>query len=144
RRKSLRRGDARDANQADDKRERSRRQPHGPADHDVSSAHSLIDDRRRREAAARGSAVLRSSPHGADAMMDVDQFYSDADSLFVRAYDAFVREGPPQIAGDVQFYARLAKEAGGRVLEVACGTGRLPLPPAEAGVGVTSGGISVG
>jgi len=88
--------------------------------------------------------VLRSSPHGADAMMDVDQFYSDADSLFVRAYDAFVREGPPQIAGDVQFYARLAKEAGGRVLEVACGTGRMLLPLAEAGFDITGVDISEG
>ena len=56
----------------------------------------------------------------------MDRFYEDADSLFVRAYDAFYVGGAP-IAGDVAFYDRLARETGGPVLELACGTGRIAL-----------------
>ena len=42
----------------------------------------------------------------------MDRFYEDANSLFVRAYDAFYVEGAP-IGGDVAFYAHLARETGG-------------------------------
>ena len=73
----------------------------------------------------------------------VDQFYEGADSLFVRSYDVFCRE-PPQVAGDVAFYARLAREAGGRVLEVACGTGRIAVVLAERGFDVTGVDVSEG
>jgi hypothetical protein len=58
----------------------------------------------------------------------MDQFYEDANSLFVQAYDAFYLAGAP-IGGDVPFYERLARETGGGVLELACGkphTGRHP------------------
>jgi SAM-dependent methyltransferase len=75
---------------------------------------------------------------------DVDQFYTGADSLFVRAYDAFYRNEPPQIAGDVAFYAKLARDAGGRVLELACGTGRVTLALAEQGFDITGVDISEG
>ena len=51
--------------------------------------------------------------HAANTETAVDRFYTDADSLFVRAYDAFYRSEPPQIAGDVAFYASLARESGG-------------------------------
>jgi ubiquinone/menaquinone biosynthesis C-methylase UbiE len=74
----------------------------------------------------------------------VDPFYAGADSLFVRAYDAFYRNEPPQIAGDVEFYATLAKDSGGRVLELACGTGRVTLALAERGLDVTGVDISEG
>jgi len=73
----------------------------------------------------------------------VDYFYAGADSLFVRAYDVFC-VAPPQIAGDVEFYAGLAKDAGGRVLEVACGTGRIAIALAERGHDVTGVDISDG
>jgi ubiquinone/menaquinone biosynthesis C-methylase UbiE len=73
----------------------------------------------------------------------VDQFYAGADSLFVRAYDVFSRE-PPQVAGDVAFYAGLAQQAGGRVLELACGTGRIAFVIAEQGFDVTGVDISDG
>jgi ubiquinone/menaquinone biosynthesis C-methylase UbiE len=43
----------------------------------------------------------------------------------------------PQIAGDVAFYERVAGQTGGPVLELACGTGRIALPLAEAGLQVT-------
>ena len=67
----------------------------------------------------------------------MDQFYEKAGSLFVEAYDAFYSSSGPQIAGDVAFYERVAREAGGPVLELACGTGRIALPLAGAGLHVT-------
>jgi SAM-dependent methyltransferase len=73
----------------------------------------------------------------------MDRFYEDADSLFVRAYDAFYVHGAP-IAGDVAFYESLAQETGGPVLEVACGTGRIALVLAEKGLDVTAVDISEG
>ena len=67
----------------------------------------------------------------------MDRFYESSTSLFVRAYDAFFHHAPPQIAGDVDFYERLARETGGPVLELACGTGRIALPLAERGLDIT-------
>jgi ubiquinone/menaquinone biosynthesis C-methylase UbiE len=64
-------------------------------------------------------------------------------SLFVRAYDAFYVGGAP-ITGDVAFYERLARETGGPVLEIACGTGRITLPLAEKGLDITGVDISEG
>jgi ubiquinone/menaquinone biosynthesis C-methylase UbiE len=73
----------------------------------------------------------------------MDQFYEDADSLFVRAYDAFYVAGAP-IGGDIAFYERLARETGGGVLELACGTGRIALALAETGLEITGVDISEG
>jgi len=73
----------------------------------------------------------------------MDRFYEDVNSLFVRAYDAFYVGGAP-IVGDVAFYERLACETGGRVLELACGTGRIALALAESGLDVTGVDISDG
>jgi ubiquinone/menaquinone biosynthesis C-methylase UbiE len=67
----------------------------------------------------------------------VDQFYEKTGSLFVEAYDAFYGSPAPQIAGDVAFYDRIAREVGGDILELACGTGRIALPLAQAGLHVT-------
>jgi SAM-dependent methyltransferase len=39
--------------------------------------------------------------------------------------------------GDVEFYAGLAKESGGPVLEIGCGTGRVLIPTARAGAHIT-------
>lgn len=47
------------------------------------------------------------------------------------------------VPGDVEFYADLAKQAGGEVLELACGTGRVTIPIAEAGLPVTGLDMSV-
>jgi ubiquinone/menaquinone biosynthesis C-methylase UbiE len=74
----------------------------------------------------------------------VDRFYDDANSLFVRAYDAFYSGEQPQIADDVAFYERLAREVGGSVLELACGTGRIALPLATRGLNVTGVDLSEG
>ncbi|WP_419878497.1 class I SAM-dependent methyltransferase [Brevibacillus centrosporus] len=39
--------------------------------------------------------------------------------------------------GDVEYYMDQAKQAGGKVLELGCGTGRITLPLAQAGIPVT-------
>lgn len=74
----------------------------------------------------------------------MDWFYEDAASLFVRAYDALHNGEAPQIAGDVAFYERLARETGGPVLEIACGTGRIALALAERGLDITGIDLSDG
>src|SRR5690349_2910574 len=74
----------------------------------------------------------------------MEPFYTDRQSLFVRAYDTFYREAPPPIAGDVAFYQHLAQQTAGPVLELACGTGRIALPLAESGLDVTGVDISDG
>src|SRR5262249_17840060 len=86
------------------------------------------------ESPRRGLATARAA---------MDRFYEDAASLFVRAYDAFYVGGAP-IAGDVAFYDRLARETGGPVLELACGTGRIALALAEKGLDITGVDISDG
>jgi SAM-dependent methyltransferase len=61
------------------------------------------------------------------------------ESLNVETYDIrhpVTMEGTP-IAGDVAFYRALAEDAGGPVLELACGTGRVAMALAEAGFTVT-------
>ncbi len=61
------------------------------------------------------------------------------ESLNVETYDIrhpVAMEGTP-IAGDVAFYRGLAEEVGGAVLELACGTGRVAIALAEAGLAVT-------
>ena len=63
-----------------------------------------------------------------------DQFYEGADSIFVEAYDAFYESASSQ---NVAFYERIARETGGPALELGCGTGRIALPLAEAGLDVT-------
>jgi ubiquinone/menaquinone biosynthesis C-methylase UbiE len=67
----------------------------------------------------------------------VDQFYEKAGSLFVEAYDAFYSSLGAQIGDDTAFYDRVAREVGGPILELACGTGRIALPLAKAGLHVT-------
>lgn len=71
-------------------------------------------------------------------------FYEEGSSLFVRAYDAFHDPSPPPIAGDIGFYRRLAREAAGPVLELACGTGRIAVPLAADGIDITGVDLSAG
>jgi len=56
----------------------------------------------------------------------MENFYEDEESLFVAAYDAL--HGNPDLSvvqGDTEFYAEVAANSGSRVLELACGTGRV-------------------
>ncbi len=64
-------------------------------------------------------------------------FYDGVGSIFVEAYDAFHGGDQHPLAGDVAFYERLAGATGGPVLELGCGTGRVALPLAAAGLDVT-------
>lgn len=54
-------------------------------------------------------------------------------------YYDFIHHGLP---GEVEFYVKMAKEHGSRALEVGCGTGRICIPMAKAGVAVTALDIS--
>jgi ubiquinone/menaquinone biosynthesis C-methylase UbiE len=66
----------------------------------------------------------------------VDEFYDQAGSLFVDAYDAFYGSSASQLGAIVAFHEHLAHKLGGPVLEIACGTGRIALPLAQAGLNV--------
>src|SRR5205807_2917749 len=50
-----------------------------------------------------------------------------SDTILARLYDAF------PFAADLPLYVELAREQGGVVLDVACGTGRVLVPLAQAG-----------
>jgi SAM-dependent methyltransferase len=67
----------------------------------------------------------------------VSSFYDGDASIFVEAYDAFHGAGQYPLAGDIDFYAGLARRTGGPVLELGCGTARVALPLAMAGFEVT-------
>jgi ubiquinone/menaquinone biosynthesis C-methylase UbiE len=59
-----------------------------------------------------------------------------ADAQLARLYDAF------QFEADLPFYCDLARRCGGRVLEVACGSGRVLLHLVEHGFDVVGVDIS--
>ncbi len=59
------------------------------------------------------------------ALLHADQPWGDA--FFARLYDAF------PFAADLPLYQELAATQGGRVLELACGSGRVLVPLAQAG-----------
>jgi SAM-dependent methyltransferase len=61
------------------------------------------------------------------------QLYRDG-----RHYDALNRH----IVADIPFYVEEAQRASGEVLEIACGTGRLTIPIAQAGVKITGLDVS--
>lgn len=66
--------------------------------------------------------------------MGEQTFYTG--SLNAETYDLGVGRGGPG-RDDVAFYLELARSAGGKVLELACGTGQVAIPLAEAGLEVT-------
>lgn len=61
--------------------------------------------------------------------------------LAVESYDLFAGEAG-KLTGDIEFYLDLARDRGGKVLELACGTGRILTPLVEAGFEVTGVDIS--
>jgi SAM-dependent methyltransferase len=60
------------------------------------------------------------------------KLYEDVDGWGAETYDCYAAS-----RGDVPFWQSLAEETGGPVLELGCGTGRLLLPMAEAGLQIT-------
>ena len=54
---------------------------------------------------------------------------TDAYLAFVGFYDVWTKD----VTGDVDFYVRRALEAGGPVVELGAGTGRIAIPTAQAG-----------
>jgi SAM-dependent methyltransferase len=58
----------------------------------------------------------------------------DEYSAIAELYDYVV---PYRERGDVDFFVEAAKESGGPVLEVGCGTGRVLIPTAQAGIEIT-------
>ena len=58
---------------------------------------------------------------------------SEYDRVDAEIYDAYTNAS---IEGDVEFYVDEARRAGGPVLELGCGTGRILLPIAAAGIDV--------
>jgi SAM-dependent methyltransferase len=59
--------------------------------------------------------------------------------LSVNPYDSIARLYDPwsaSVTEDVEFYVEEARASGGPVVELACGTGRIAVPVAKAGIGV--------
>ncbi len=68
-----------------------------------------------------------------DVLGEFEEGYGTATA---RYYDA-AYAGETELAGDVEFYTSLARECGGSVLELGCGTGRVLLEVARMGVPCT-------
>ena len=66
-------------------------------------------------------------------------FYS-AGGLNVETYDARTATPP----GEIEFYVEHARRSGGKVLEVACGTGRVTWPVARAGIPIVGLDLAAG
>ena len=62
-------------------------------------------------------------------------FYAGA-TLHVRSYDSINRSDRPVLLGDISFFLDLARRAGGDVLEVGVGTGRVAVELAKSGIQV--------
>lgn len=54
-----------------------------------------------------------------------------------KIYDGLLYDRMNSFTHDLPFYKRCARRAGGRVLEMCCGTGRLTIPLAQAGIRIT-------
>ena len=74
----------------------------------------------------------------------MDRFYDGTGSLIADAYDAFYTAETGPIMGDAAFYRDVGRDVGGPVLELACGTGRIALNLAMAGLTVTGVDLSDG
>jgi len=70
--------------------------------------------------------------------MSGEAVFYGRDSLNVESYDSQAAGVHPALGGDVKFYIDLAGRAGGPVLDIGGGTGRVAWPLAEAGFDVTS------
>ncbi len=71
----------------------------------------------------------------------VPAFY-EGDSLAIEVYDALAAQIGGPMDGDVEFYRGLARETGGPILEVGCGTGRVTTALASNGYEVVGVDLS--
>ena len=69
-------------------------------------------------------------------MTEPNAFYAST-SLNVLSYDGQAEAANPTLDSDIDFYVALAERAGGPVLDIGSGTGRVAWPLAEAGFQVT-------
>src|SRR5258708_6706682 len=81
-------------------------------------------------------AVARNEPGNVKIFLQGDPVRNAVDSynLSAQHYDQVYAEKPS--LEDVPFYLDLARRIGGPVLELACGTGRVLLPIARAGIAI--------
>lgn len=78
--------------------------------------------------------MSRSSLRKAQDNAPPEMSKADSYDVLARHYDAAYAALPDR--GDVRFYTDLAKQSGGPVLEIACGTGRVLLPIARQGTAI--------
>lgn len=76
------------------------------------------------------------------ALMNRPRAYYDSGSLHIESYDSIYEPLPDALAGDVAFYVALARRGGGSVLEIGCGTGRVALAVAAAGLDIVGLDVS--
>jgi SAM-dependent methyltransferase len=69
----------------------------------------------------------------------MDRSAEDPDQAFAEFYDHVI---PYRDRGDVAFFVEMARQAGGPVLELGCGTGRVLIPTARAGVEIVGLDVS--
>jgi SAM-dependent methyltransferase len=74
--------------------------------------------------------------------MNGPRFYSS--DINTASYDLGIGRCGPDAGDDTPFYLQLVVEKGNRVLELGCGTGRVTVPLAEAGLHVTGLDLSAG
>jgi SAM-dependent methyltransferase len=70
--------------------------------------------------------------HPTGQLMDLGDGYA-SNPLIAVFYDRIVQFGGRK---DIEFYVEVAREAGGEVLEIGCGTGRILLPIAREGIAI--------
>jgi SAM-dependent methyltransferase len=75
-------------------------------------------------------------------VMTTPRFYTS--DLNTTTYDLGLGRSGPDAGDDIPFYVELARERGSRVLELGCGTGRVTLALAGAGLRVTGLDLSAG
>ena len=58
------------------------------------------------------------------------------ENLYINTAKLYDADNRAVFSADIPFYLERAKELGGKVLELACGTGRITIPLAEAGINI--------
>lgn len=59
-----------------------------------------------------------------------------AENLYLNTAQLYDADNREVFSADIPFYLDRAKRLGGKALELACGTGRITIPLAEAGINI--------